>query len=469
MAKLTKPGSNVVRVASKKTSTTEVSPSVSGVIGTLSCLVEPGKLCKVTSWNDFKVKCGILDANDVKDNYLANAVYSYYLLNSGDFYFVIAEPSQGEGAGAKATKTVAGLTVTAKTVGKWGNDISVAVKDGVITLKYGSDVEVFASVEDAKNSYYATITGTAEGDGAETKLAGGTDAVETLTDENVGAAFLELSKAHDITIISVLADDPKYAFALKQQLQNLENEFDRKIACIVSMDGDPSSPSTMSKIQTYLEGDVTGNLFFRYAMYYPNVVISNPCGVSNGKLTVPACVVEHAVYGYYANEFGVRKSPAGYDSTLPNVTDVTYSLTDPQIGDYNSNNINCIIPKASHGIVNWGARLMQENQDRKFVSDLLLDNYIETWIKQDTEWATFESIDGVTQTKLVARIEAFLSLLWKGGSLKGEEPEQAYFVQCNDDTMKDAQEGQIIIEAGWAKKVPAEFITTKVIYDATLV
>ena len=465
MAKLTKPGSNVVRVASQKTSVTEVSPSVSGVIGALSCLVEPGKLCKVTSWTDFKIKCGILDANDVKDNLLANAVYSYFLLNSGNFYFVIAETE----GGAKATKTIAGLTVTAKTVGKWGNNISVAVKSGVITVKHGADVEVFATVDDVANSFYVTVSGTVEGDGEEAKLTGGTDANGTLSNENVGKAFLELTKAQDLTVFSVLSQDPTLSFSLKQQLENLEKDFDRKIVCITSMNGDPNSPSTMSTIKTALEEDVTGNLFFRYAMYYPNVIISNPCGVPSGKIEVPACVVEHAVYGYYANEFGVKKSPAGYDSTLPNVTDVAFTLTDPQIGDFNSNNINCIIPKTGYGVVNWGARLLQEHQDRKFISDLLLDNYIETWIKADTEWATFESIDGVTQSKLVARVEAFLNTLWKGGSLKGEEPEQAYFVQCNDDTMKDAQEGQIIIEVGWAKKVPAEFITTKVIYDATLV
>ena len=465
MAKLTKPGSNVVRVASQKTSVTEVSPSVSGVIGALSCLVEPGKLCKVTSWTDFKIKCGILDANDVKDNLLANAVYSYFLLNSGNFYFVIAETE----GGAKATKTIAGLTVTAKTVGKWGNNISVAVKSGVITVKHGADVEVFATVDDVANSFYVTVSGTVEGDGEEAKLTGGTDANGTLSNENVGKAFLELTKAQDLTVFSVLSQDPTLSFSLKQQLENLEKDFDRKIVCITSMNGDPNSPSTMSTIKTALEEDVTGNLFFRYAMYYPNVIISNPCGVPSGKIEVPACVVEHAVYGYYANEFGVKKSPAGYDSTLPNVTDVAFTLTDPQIGDFNSNNINCIIPKTGYGVVNWGARLLQEHQDRKFISDLLLDNYIETWIKSDTEWATFESIDGVTQSKLVARVEAFLNTLWKGGSLKGEEPEQAYFVQCNDDTMKDAQEGQIIIEVGWAKKVPAEFITTKVIYDATLV
>ena len=465
MAKLTKPGSNVIRVSSQKTSSTEISPSVSGVIGTLSCLIEPGKLCKVTSWNDFKLKCGITDTNEVKDNLLANAVYSYFLLNSGNFYFVIAE-SEG---GTKATATVAGVTVTAKTVGKWGNAVSVTVKDNVITVKHGADVEVFSSVDDVANSYYVTATGTLSGDGDETKLTGGKDASDTLTEENVGKAFLELSKAQDVTIMSVLAEDPKFAFSLKQQLATLEKDFDRKIACIVSMDGNPESPATLRKVSEALESDETGNLFFRYAMHYPNVVISNPCGVASGKITVPACVVEHAVYGYYANEYGVRKAPAGYESTLPNVTSVTHTLTDPQIGDFNSNNVNCIIPKAGHGVVNWGARLMQEHQDRKYISDLLLDNYIETWIKADTEWATFESIDDVTITKLVSRIETFLNSLWQAGALKGDKPDNAYFVQCNDATMEKAQEGQIIIECGWAKKVPAEFITTKVIYDAKIV
>ena len=71
--------------------------------------------------------------------------------------------------------------------------------------------------------------------------------------------------------------------------------------------------------------------------------------------------------------------------------------------------------------------------------------------------------------RLVARIETFLNSLWQAGALKGEKAEQAYFVQCNDATMETAQEGQIIVECGWAKKVPAEFITTKVIYDAKIV
>ena len=464
MGKLTKPGSNVVRVSAQKTAATETTPSVSGVIATMSCLAEPGKLHKVTGWYDFQAQCGVLDAEDVKTNFLANAVYAYYQLNGGDFYFVLAKEDGGTKASVKANS----LTVTAKNVGKWGNNISVAVASGIVTVKYGQDTEVFTSVEDMAESYYVTATGTIGEDAEETKLTGGEDAAGGLTEENVGEAFMELTKAQDMTIFSVLAEDPKYAFSLKQQLASLEQTYDRKIACITSINGNPASPSTKQTIKTALEGDITGNLFYRYAVHYPNVILTNPCGTPSGKVEVPACVVEHAVYGYFANEYGVRKAPAGYESTLPNVTDVAYTLTDPQIGDFNSNNINCIIPKSGYGVVNWGARLLQEHQDRKYISDLLLDNYIETWIKLDTEWATFESIDDVTQAKLVARIETFLNTLWKEGALKGEKAEQAYFVQCNDDTMKTAQEGQIIIECGWAKKVPAEFITTKVIYDATI-
>lgn len=464
MAKLTKPGSNVIRVSAQKTAATKTTPSVSGVIATMSCLAEPGKLHKVTGWYDFQALCGVLDVEDVKTNFLANAVYSYYQLTGGDFYFVIVE----EDGGTKATAKAGTLTVTAKTVGKWGNNISVAVADSVVTVKYGQDTEVFTSVEDMAKSFYVTATGTIGTDSPEAKLTGGADATGGLTEENVGEAFMELTKAQDLTIFSVLAEDPKYSFSLKQQLASLEQAYDRKIACITSINGNPASPATKKVIKDALEGDVTGNLFFRYIVHYPNVTITNPCGSPNGKVEVPICVVEHAVYGYYANEYGVKKAPAGYESTLPNVTDVAFTLTDPQIGDFNSNNINCAIPKTGYGVVNWGARLMQEHQDRKYISDLLLDNYIETWIKLDTEWATFESIDDVTQTKSVARIETFLNTLWKNGALKGEKPEQAYFVQCNDATMKNAQEGQIIIEVGWAKKVPAEFITTKVIYDANI-
>ena len=156
MAKLTKPGSNVIRVSAQKTASTEITPSVSGVVAAMSCLADPGKLHKVTGWYDFQTQCGILDVEDVKTNYLANAVYSYYLLNGGDFYFVLAETE----GGAKATATAGTLTVTAKNVGKWGNNISVAVKENIVTIKYGKDTEVFTSVDDMANSTYVTAEGT---------------------------------------------------------------------------------------------------------------------------------------------------------------------------------------------------------------------------------------------------------------------------------------------------------------------
>ena len=90
MAKLTKPGSNVIRVSAQKTASTEITPSVSGVVAAMSCLAAPGKLHKVTGWYDFQTQCGILDVEDVKTNYLAD---SFYCTSSLVLYLIYILPS----------------------------------------------------------------------------------------------------------------------------------------------------------------------------------------------------------------------------------------------------------------------------------------------------------------------------------------------------------------------------------------
>ena len=199
---------------------------------------------------------------------------------------------------------------------------------------------------------------------------------------------------------------------------------------------------------------------YRGAIYHPWVQKKDN---STGKLkNIPPSGHIAGVYGRTDSERGVHKAPAGVDANLRGVVGVVTELDDATIGNLNSNNINCIVPKSGRGIVVWGARLLNADGDRQFVSDLRLDDYIETSIEQGTEWAIFEPIDEQLFNDLEGQLKSFFNTLLAQGSIKGANAEEAYFVICDETINPNPDSSTVEIEVGYAKKKPAEFVVTRI-------
>ena len=128
----------------------------------------------------------------------------------------------------------------------------------------------------------------------------------------------------------------------------------------------------------------------------------------------------------------------------------------------NNYNVNCIVPKIGRGVVVWGARMLQPNGDRQFVSDIRLDIYVEESIKALTEWAVFEPIDEQLFNRLEGQLCEFFNTLMADGSIKGETAEEAYYVVCDDTINTDPNSSTVEIEVGYARKKPAEFVVTRI-------
>lgn len=62
----------------------------------------------------------------------------------------------------------------------------------------------------------------------------------------------------------------------------------------------------------------------------------------------------------------------------------------------------------------------------------------------------------------------YLMGLFRNGTLKGDKPEQAYFVKCGRDTMTqlDIDSGHVNILVGFAPVAPAEFINIRLSLSA---
>ena len=451
-----RPGSYLKRERDIVQKATTVTPLVWGAIGAEDCPIGDS-VVEVKSYKDFKDKFCMTD-EQAKQSKLALAVNLWFLLNSSSMFVYNANPYT-----TKAKKLVGEkVTFEAKYAGLWAKDLAIQVTDDSITVKYNDVTEVLEKkVASVNQSKFIQVTGTGVTD---TDLAGLTkEAValevtgitaptedEAKKQTNMDTYLEKLMREDTITIATEYVYDDDPTFILKSATK-LEDELGIKVFPITSV----SYMDVTQEISPFTGG-------YRGMVCTPNVTIMNPItGVIEEQ---PPTVAVPAIFGKLVTKYGIQQAPAGVEAILPNVTGVSHEYTEREQGILNASNFNCIIPKKRYGVVLWGNRLINSDQDRDYVSDLLLDDYIDNWIKADTETFVFKNADDIMYSEITARITAFLRGLWSKGALAGETPNEAFSVRCDKELNVDAKKGEVYAEVGWAKKYPAEFIYTTVKY-----
>ena len=86
--------------------------------------------------------------------------------------------------------------------------------------------------------------------------------------------------------------------------------------------------------------------------------------------------------------------------------------------------------------------------------------FIERSIDASLQQAAFEPNGPTLWDRVTGEIDDFLSGLFQRGELKGDDPSDAYFVECGVDTMtqSDVENGDLNVVVGIAPVVPAEFV-----------
>jgi phage tail sheath protein FI len=178
-----------------------------------------------------------------------------------------------------------------------------------------------------------------------------------------------------------------------------------------------------------------------------------------------------AVAGVFARtdtNRGVWKAPAGLDTALVGVPQLSVCLTDAENGMLSPLGINCLRTFPTSGRVVWGARTLQ-GDDRlasewKYIPVRRTALFIEESLYRGTQWAVFEPNDEPLWSQLRQHIGAFMLNLFQQGAFQGPSPKDAYFVQCNKDTttQNDIDLGVVNVLVGFAPLKPAEFVLLKV-------
>jgi len=199
------------------------------------------------------------------------------------------------------------------------------------------------------------------------------------------------------------------------------------------------------------------------AVFYPNLIYK-----SDGFMKSIGSA--GAVAGLMARTDGSRgvwKAPAGIGAGLSSVSGLEVELTDAENGVLNKKGVNCI-RVFPNGIVNWGARTLDGDDDFgsewKYISVRRLALMIEESLFRGTKWVVFEGNDEPLWAQIRMNLGAYMNSLFRQGAFQGSSPKEAYYVKCDRETttQNDINQGIVNIEVGFAPLKPAEFVVIKI-------
>ena len=469
-----------------------LAPSVGSTSSTVAAFIGannrgPAGVTLVTSWNDYASKFGtwnVLPSTPGGDNKLPIAVKLFFD-NGGSACYVKRVTA---GSPVAATRTItdgAGTpvniaTITAINAGVWGNSILVTVTASAVSGR--KDVQIcypdaetvvesftdltFTDTTDARyainfinaRSKYvvlASLSTAAQPANITTAqaLATGNDGtVPTATNIAAGVTAFDtvfnslVLNAPGITVQANVATLLAYA-AARQDV----------FVIIDPTSGDVDTQLTLA--ESYTKSSFG-------AVYYPNVTISDPTVSTRG--AVRTASPSGAVMGLYAvtdASRGVFKAPAGTSSRLADVVAVP-TLTNAELDLMNSASapVNPIKYVAGSGFVVMGARTLKAGYVDRYIPVRRSLIYLRKSLTDLTQYAIFEPNDAVLWRSLNATVSAFLTDFWSQGGLRGDVPEDAFFVKCDEElnTLAVIDEGKVLLEIGVALQRPAEFVIIKI-------
>ncbi|MFZ4859043.1 MAG: phage tail sheath family protein [Desulfuromonadaceae bacterium] len=198
------------------------------------------------------------------------------------------------------------------------------------------------------------------------------------------------------------------------------------------------------------------------ALFYPRLLV-NDNGLSK------AVGASGAIAGLMAridSTRGVWKAPAGTEANLRGVAGLELAFSNQDNGVLNPRGINTLRVFPT-GIVNWGARTMDGDDDFgsewKYIPVRRLALFIEETLYRSTQWVVFESNDEPLWSQIRLNIGSFMHSLFRQGAFQGKSPKEAYFVKCDGETttQDDINKGIVNILVGFAPLKPAEFVIIK--------
>jgi uncharacterized protein len=201
------------------------------------------------------------------------------------------------------------------------------------------------------------------------------------------------------------------------------------------------------------------------ALYYPWIVAKDP--VKGEVVEMPPSGHVAGIYARTDVTRGVHKAPA--NEVIRGAVGVSHRVTREEQGTLNPAGVNCIRYFGQTGVRVWGARTLDEAaSEYRYVPVRRFVCMVSESLEEALQWVVFETNHEPLWKAIRRDITAFLTLLWRQGMLKGETPEQAFFVKCDAETNPEdvIAAGQVVTTIGLSVVKPAEFVVIRISQQA---
>lgn len=453
----------------------------------------------VTSWTQFQALFGNI-AYETGD--LAYAVYNYFNNGGRGAYIVRAVPSDAtkatllmyDGVGVTTTNEV--FTVTTQAPGTWASAstsasrVFVSVRPSAVggsrfdliidvgNSSYLAATETFTDLtmdpEDPRyaidivnspvvGSKYVTLTRStniaasnpAPGTATKTPLTGGTDGVAAV---DLVAATALLDNVDRNMVINVPGANATDITSIVNWAVTSGRHF--IVADVPKPAANETAAASVTAMTTF--ADALPNVS-HVAVYGPWYWASDP-GSSAGslRLTAPGGAVVAQILRTDSSR-GVHKAPAGVQTRIDGAVQPYSYYTNTQLDTLSQSAVNYLRVVPGAGVVIWGARTQSLLTPDRYVPIRRLLIALKASLHEITRFAVFEGNDEDLRATVEEVVGSFLQTQYDLGAFKGNTPEEAFYVRCDDTNNPPAtvDAGLINIEVGVALKSPAEFIVIR--------
>ena len=129
--------------------------------------------------------------------------------------------------------------------------------------------------------------------------------------------------------------------------------------------------------------------------------------------------------------------------------------------------VNVVRERIGGGLEVWGARTLDPG-DGRYIAHRRLVHRIVRAVRRVAEPLVFDTNDELLWFSVTRAVSGVLMEAFRSGSLRGETPDQAYRVRCDETTNPPSEidEGRVVCEIQVAPATPMEFITLRLTLGA---
>jgi phage tail sheath protein FI len=326
------------------------------------------------------------------------------------------------------------------------DELEEMVKDELVEVADALDVdssqnkdELLEAIKEARDSQ-ATVT-----DGAGDGITVGDYEGNGTPGQRTGLAAFEEIDNISIVCVPDENDVPGVTDAVVAHCENMTERFALLQA--------PQNTDAVADMETPVDSTYAG-------YYYPWIEVVDPN--TGTKEIVPPGGHIAGIYARSDQETGVHKAPA--NEVVRGAQGLQLNLTKGEQDILNPKGINCIRQFQGRGIRVWGARTTSSDPEWKYLNVRRLFLFLKQSIDEGTQWVVFEPNDPDLWARVKQTVEQFLTTSWRDGALMGTSADEAFFVECGESTMTqaDIDNGRLICEIGVSPVKPAEFVIFRI-------